>query len=76
MRRVRSAPGRAALPALPAADAGGGLSAAWVLRFPPCLVRPGPPAGRRLPVCKDWVFGGCTFPPVSLGPAGDCPCKD
>ena len=22
------------------------------------------------------VFGGCAFPPVSLGPAGDCPCKD
>ena len=22
------------------------------------------------------VFGGCTFPPVSLGPAGDCPCRD
>ena len=22
------------------------------------------------------VFEGCTFPPVSLGPAGDCPCRD
>jgi thermostable 8-oxoguanine DNA glycosylase len=22
------------------------------------------------------VFGGCAFPPVSLGPAGDCPCRD
>ena len=22
------------------------------------------------------AFGGCAFPPVSLGPAGDCPCKD
>ena len=22
------------------------------------------------------VFGGCSSPPVSLGPAGDCPCKD
>ena len=22
------------------------------------------------------VFGECAFPPVSLGPAGDCPCKD
>ena len=22
------------------------------------------------------VFGGFAFPPVSLGPAGDCPCKD
>ena len=21
-------------------------------------------------------FGGFAFPPVSLGPAGDCPCKD
>ena len=27
----------------------------------------------RLPVP---VFGECAFPPVSLGPAGDCPCKD
>ena len=27
---------------------------------------------------RDWslVFGGCAFPPVSLGPAGDCPRKD
>ena len=24
---------------------------------------------------KSLVFGGCAFPPVSLGPAGDCPCK-
>jgi len=24
----------------------------------------------------DLVFGGFAFPPVSLGPAGDCPCKD
>ena len=22
------------------------------------------------------VFGGCAFPPVSLGPAGECPCRD
>ena len=22
------------------------------------------------------VFGGCVFPPVSLGPTGDCPCRD
>ena len=22
------------------------------------------------------VFGGCAFLPFSLGPAGDCPCKD
>ena len=22
------------------------------------------------------AFGGCAFPPVSLGPAGDCPCRD
>ena len=39
----------------------------------------------RTPLCSDltkvtsgWslVFGGCAFPPVSLGPAGDCPCRD
>ena len=29
----------------------------------------GPPLGTL-------VFGGFAFPPVSLGPAGDCPCKD
>ena len=33
------------------------------------------------PRCDAWaamtlVFGECAFPPVSLGPAGDCPCKD
>ena len=22
------------------------------------------------------VFGECAFPPVSLGPAGECPCRD
>ena len=51
----------------------------WTLEsaLSPCLVRP----GRRLPV-RVWpphwslVFGECAFPPVSLGPAGDCPCKD
>ena len=39
--------------------------------------------GKRLWVsawCLSLVFGGCqcqcAFPPVSLGPAGDCPCKD
>ena len=35
--------------------------------------------GRLRPSARDFglwtlVFGGCTFPPVSLGPAGDCPC--
>ena len=25
---------------------------------------------------RSLVFGGCAFPPVSLGPAGDCPCRD
>ena len=24
-------------------------------------------------VTESLVFGGCAFPPVSLGPAGDCP---
>ena len=24
---------------------------------------------------RSLVFGGLAFPPVSLGPAGDCPCK-
>ena len=31
---------------------------------------------RGLAVGLSLVFGGCAFPPVSLGPAGDCPCKD
>jgi len=34
--------------------------------FPPSVVFPPP----------SLVFGGCAFPPVSLGPAGDCPCRD
>ena len=34
------------------------------------LGSPGPAGSESL------VFGGCAFPPVSLGPAGDCPCKD
>ena len=25
---------------------------------------------------RDMVFGGLAFPPISLGPAGDCPCRD
>ena len=29
-----------------------------------------------LPFSGSLVFGGFAFPPVSLGPAGDCPCKD
>ena len=29
-----------------------------------------------LRVLRPLVFGGCAFPPVSLGPAGDCPCRD
>ena len=41
----------------------------------------GPPAARvseslSLSLSLSLVFGGCTFPPVSLGPAGDCPCRD
>jgi hypothetical protein len=30
-----------------------------------------------LPMPSGWslVFGGCAFLPVSLGPAGDCPCN-
>ena len=30
----------------------------------------------RMPASRSLVFGECAFPPVSLGPAGDCPCKD
>ena len=37
------------------------------------LEGPGEPAGEAR---GSLVFGGCAFPPVSLGPAGDCPCKD
>ena len=38
-----------------------------------------PPAvSARVTTVSGWslVFGGFAFPPVSLGPAGDCPCKD
>jgi len=36
------------------------------------------PRGNGAPGPGLWslVFGGCAFPPVSLGPAGDCPCRD
>jgi len=33
-----------------------------------------PPESAIMP--QSLVFGECAFPPVSLGPAGDCPCKD
>ena len=33
-------------------------------------------AGTRNASTGSLVFGGFAFPPVSLGPAGDCPCKD
>ena len=34
--------------------------------------------GKEVKGAQGWslVFGGCAFLPVSLGPAGDCPCKD
>jgi hypothetical protein len=35
-----------------------------------------PRAGHWSLVEGSLVFGEYAFPPVSLGPAGDCPCKD
>ena len=31
--------------------------------------------GHRVSRPRPLAFGGCAFPPVSLGPAGDCPCR-
>jgi len=45
---------------------------------PPGVVVPSMfyPSGSSNGSVPRMVFGGCAFPPVSLGPAGDCPCRD
>ena len=63
-----SSSSRASCPGPPGARAAFGLCGGPKIVQKPRLT--------RRPGHGSLVFGGCAFPPVSLGPAGDCPCKD